>query len=105
MALSREQIEVLAAKMIEGSITAQEQQQLDGWLDMQLAKESFAVETSLAKDAGALRERMMRRILASTQERPLRKPINTLLRWSSVAPAVSLLAVGGSQFFSAQTIN
>lgn len=101
MALSREQIEVLAAKMIEGSITAQEQQQLDSWLDKQLAKESFEVETSFAADADALRERMLMRILAATEERPMFRPIRRLLRWSSVAAAVLLLAFGGYQFFRA----
>src|SRR5690606_11130056 len=101
MALSREQIEVLAAKMIDGSITAQERQQLESWLDQQMAKESFEVDTSFATDANVLRERMLSRILAAMQGRTSRKTIRRILRWSSVAAAVLILAFGGYKFFTA----
>src|SRR5690606_35043685 len=104
MALSREQIEVLAAKMIEGSITAQEQQQLDSWLDKQMAKESFEVETSFAANADVLRERMLMRILATTKKRRIVRPMYRLLRWSSIA-AVLILALGGYQFFMTDSVS
>src|SRR5690606_27540139 len=81
-----------------------EQQQLDSWLDKQMAKESFEVETSFAANADVLRERMLMRILATTKKRRIVRPMYRLLRWSSIA-AVLILALGGYQFFMTDSVS
>ncbi|QNL47867.1 FecR family protein [Olivibacter sp. SDN3] len=100
MALLRKELEVLAAKMMDGSISPVEQHRLNEWLDEQMVKDSYELETSFATDAEDLRRRMLVRILEVAQPVKAGKGLKSpFVWWSSAAAAVIILVLGGIWFF------
>ena len=104
MALSKEEIETLAGKLIAGTITPIEQGQLNDWLDAQMGKDTYEVDTSFATNSEVLRERMLLQILAQLEpaEKRMRKQRTRRLALWSAAAAV-LLAVSTITWFSLRT--
>ncbi|SEK17887.1 FecR domain-containing protein [Parapedobacter koreensis] len=100
MALSRAEIETLAAKLIDGRITSAEQDQLNAWLNEQMAKDSYELETSFAADAEELRQRMLARIqeAVGSGNQHYARPRRRL--WLPYAAALIIGLVGALAFFS-----
>ncbi|WP_257666475.1 FecR family protein [Parapedobacter tibetensis] len=95
MALSHKEIEALAAKLIDGSITASEQERFNAWVDEQMVKETFEVDAAFARDAGQLKERMLIHVLEAIDAKPQRKINTRRMNWLPYAAAVIFaLAVG-----------
>ena len=92
MTLSRREVEVLSAKLLNGTITPAEQVQLNQWLDEQMAKETYEVDTGFASDAEQLRLRMLTKILKATTPPHRQKVIRrTLISGSYVAVALAMV--------------
>jgi len=92
MDLARSEIEALASKMIDGSITASEQKRLNAWLDQQMIKNVVELDTAFANNAEQLRDRMLRHILErANAERPHRARSRSI-GWLPYAAAAMLLA-------------
>lgn len=95
MALSRKEIETLAAKLMEGSIAPAEQEQLNRWLDEQMAKSRHEVESSFAADAEELRQRMLARIIKQVEpeKRIRRRSLRRLGWWAAAAITIFSLTI------------
>lgn len=97
-ALSGQEIELLAEKKLQGTITPEENRLLEEWLQEQQA-DSQIVWDSADADEAALKDRLLRRIKESVglgEKAPVRK-LRTMRWWA--AAAVLLLLSSGSYFF------
>lgn len=92
MDLARSEIEALASKMIDGSITASEQKRLDAWLDQQMTKNIVELDTTFANSAEQLRDRMLGHILERTNAQSLRRTRSRLIGWFPYVAAAMLIA-------------
>ncbi len=100
MDLPRSEIEALASKMIDGSITTSEQERLNAWLNQQMSKNAIELDTDFANNAEQLRARMLRRILERANAKNPRSTKNRILRWiPHVAAAVLVAAMIGTGVF------
>lgn len=92
MDLPRSEIEALASKMIDGSITASEQKRLDAWLDQQMAKNVVELDAAFANSAEQLRDRMLQRILERADAKGPHRPRLGMMRWVPYVAAAMLVA-------------
>ncbi|MBK1440206.1 FecR family protein [Parapedobacter sp. ISTM3] len=99
MALSRAEIETLAAKLIDGRITPTEQEQLNQWLNAQMAKDSYEIETSFANTPEELRQRMLARILDAVGADSHPRTHSLWQLWLPYAAAVIVVLLGTWLFF------
>lgn len=92
MNFSRSEIEALASKMMDGSITASELERLNAWLNQQMAKDMVEVDTDFALNAEQLKDRMLRRIVeranADSTHHHRRR-----IRWVPYVAAAAVLVV------------
>lgn len=92
MDLPRSEIEALASKMIDGSITAAEQERLNAWLDQQMVSNIVELDTTFADDAEQLRSRMLRHILEQVGAESPRHISRRMMHWIPYAVAAVLVA-------------
>ena len=96
MDLARSEIEVLASKMIDGSITASEQERLNVWLDQQMTKNVVELDTTFADNAEQLKDRMLRHILERANAASPHRASVRMIRWLPyVAAAMLMVAMIG----------
>lgn len=92
MDLPRSEIEALASKMIDGSITVSEQKRFNAWLDQQMTKDVVELDTTFADNAEQLRDRMLRRILEQSDAERSHRSRDRVMRWIRYAAAAMLVA-------------
>lgn len=94
MALSRREVEILSAKLLNGTISPAEQVQLNQWLDEQMEKDTYEVSADFAADAEQLRLRMLAKILhAVTPQRRRLTARRIRLSWQFAAALIMVMTV------------
>jgi len=93
MDLSRSEIEALASKMIDGSITASEQTRLNTWLNGQMVKGVVDLDPGFAENAEQLRARMLAYVLAQKDAENTQYKRNWMKRYVPYLAAAILVGI------------